>query len=169
MQLALLAPLVLLAAASRTAAAATAAGATGVPPYTPSPIIGVLTVPFSSATSCISVGDFGDAAKNARRAPPPPPPPRAPASAASTGGGTGAGYPPSPPGLGSCFANVYVKRLESAGLRVAPIHVSLLPLLATLDVLTLVVVCRAGVVTISSGLRQLPSPRRASRDISNNY
>ena len=64
------APLVLLAAASRTAAAATASVATGAPPYTPSPIIGVLTVPFSSATSCISVGDVGDAAKNARRAPP---------------------------------------------------------------------------------------------------
>ena len=52
--------LLALAASSRAAAA---------PPYTPSPIIGVLTVPFSSDTSCISVGDHGDAAASRRRSP----------------------------------------------------------------------------------------------------
>ena len=46
---------------------------------------------------------------------------------------------------------------------------TLLPLLAALDVLTLVFVHSAGVMAVFSGLHRTPSPRRASRDVSNYY
>ena len=78
--------------------ASTNAAPPTVSPYTPSPIVGVLTVPSSSASSCISYSE-----------------------ASSASGHRADYYPPSPPGLPSCFANLYVKWLEAAGLRVAPI------------------------------------------------